>query len=428
MSQASPVNSVASAEPVLFVGIDWADKKHDVHWIHADGRHGKMLIEQSPEQIEQLVAELLELAGGGLVAVALEKSRGPLQHALMFREGLTLYAIDPKQFARYRESFASGGAKSDLRDAALLARMLRERIGELRPLRPDDEATRRVAHLAQTRRELVDEKTRLKLQLQAFLKCYFPLLLTLGDVASPLVLEILRRWPDPREFRRLHPETLTKLLERYRVKAEDRPAQIELIRKTPLLTKDAPLIESLIFRTKAVAGQLQSVLDQIQPLEAAIETAMAAHPDAPLFQAIPGAGDAMAPRLLAAFGSDRDRFDNADEVAIVSGIAPVTIQSGKTKVVVRRRACPQFLKQTFHEFADHARKWCDWSKAYYQYLKKEKKMGHHAALRKLASRWIRILYRVWQDRKPYDPTHYLRRLQETNHPLLRFLEQSTVTP
>src|SRR5882724_4836750 len=98
---AKATNSLPPTTPAVFVGIDWADQKHDVYWITAEGRQGHRVIEQSPEQIEQLLAFLAELAGEGTTAVALETSRGPLQYALMFREKLLLYPIDPKQFARY---------------------------------------------------------------------------------------------------------------------------------------------------------------------------------------------------------------------------------------------------------------------------------------------------------------------------------------
>lgn len=411
-----------TSNPVLFVGIDWADKKHDLYWIHADGRSGRREIEQSPEAVEELVIQITEMAGGGPVVVALEKSRGPLQFGLMFRQGITLYPIDPKQFARYRDSFASSGAKSDQGDAFLLARMLRERYRDLKPLTPDDEPTRRIAHLCQARRQLVDDSTRLKLQLQALLKTYFPSLLTFGDVAGDLVLEVLRRWPDPRQFRRAHPKALKSLFRKHGLRKDEQlQERIDAVRNTTLLTRDAPLIESLVFRVTALAGQLKPVLEQIAEMEKALHQAMQAHPDAALFQECPGAGKAMAPRLLAAFGSDRERFTHGDEMAVISGIAPVTRQSGKTKIVTRRRGCSKFLKQTFHEFADHARKWCRWSKAYYAWLR-SKQMRHHAAVRKLASRWIRILYRMWKTRTPYDEARYLQRLHQNNHPLLKFLE------
>ena len=353
--------------------------------------------------------------------MALEKGHGPLHLALIGRERLLLYPIDPKQAAKYRESFTSGGAKCDSTDAALLARMLRERFHELKPLSLDDEPTRRLAELCRARRQLVDERTSVKQNLIALLKAYFPLLLKLGEVDGDLVLKVAKKWPDPRKFRDLHPKTLAYLFRTLVTRNEDRIRElVELVKSTPLVTKDGPVIEARAPRVTAAAGQIEALTPQIKKLTDAIHEAFAQHPDAHLLKDVPGAGDAMAPRLLAALGSDRERYANADEVAVISGIAPITRQSGKTKQVMRRWGCPQFLKQTFHEFADAARKWCPWSRAYYQLLK-ARGMGHHAALRKLARCWIRILYSVWKTRQPYDPDRYLQKLRAQNHPLLAFL-------
>jgi transposase len=275
------------------------------------------------------------------------------------------------------------------------------------------------------RRELVDESTRLKLQLQAALKNYFPLALTLGDVDSRLVLDLLRRWPDPRELRRAHPQALTNFFRQHRRTKAGASDWVRQVRDTPLLTTDAPVIEALTFRVKALVGQLQPLLTEITNIETALDAAMAAHPDAALFQSLPGAGRALAPRLLSAFGSDRERFADAEEVSVVTGIAPVTKQSGHSKIVVRRRACSRFLKQTFHEFAEQARRWCPWSKAYYDW-QRSKNVGHHAALRKLAKCWIRILFKVWKTRTPYDPKRYLNQLILRQHPLIKFLKPQTL--
>ena len=120
---------------------------------------------------------------------------------------------------------------------------------------------------------------------------------------------------------------------------------------------------------------------------------VARHPDQALFRSLPGAGDALVPRLIAAFGSDRDRYQTATQAQCYSGIAPITRQSGKSRHVNKRLACPKFLRQTFHEFADHARKWSRWAKAYYT-MKRAQGAAHHAAVRALAYKWIRIIYRM----------------------------------
>ncbi len=427
-NSSSAADRPTAASFALLVGIDWAQQKHDVQWLTPDGRTGHRIVEHSAEVLESLLAELVELAGGKEVAIILERSRGALQYALLNRAGFTVYPVDPKQFAAYRQSFTSGGAKADRTDAALLVRMLAERADRLRPWRPDDEPTRRLAHLCQARRQLVDEATRLKQQLQAWLRMGWPLLLELAAVESPFVEEVLRRFEDLTELQRAHPKTLRALVKRHLAKSDEKIDElVQRIRKCPLLVRDRPILEATHVQALVAARQLIEVLKGVEDLERRIDQAMAAHPDAALFRALPGTGRALAPRLLTAFGSDRERYADAEEVTVVSGIAPVERQSGKSRVVVRRRACSRYLKQTFHEFADHARKWCPWSRAYYAW-QRAKNVGHHAAVRKLASRWIRILFRLWKSRTPYDPGRYLQALQDHHHPCLAYLPPPSPAP
>jgi len=148
---------------------------------------------------------------------------------------------------------------------------------------------------------------------------------------------------------------------------------------------------------------------------------MQRHPDAGIFESFPGACDALAPRLLAAFGSDRRRLDGAGQMQRISGIAPVTIKSGKTIHGVRRRwACNKFLRQTFHEFAQHSLAKSAWAKAYYDMMR-NRGVKHHAAVRALALKWIRIVYRCRKDRRPYNEVHYSQHLYQRRSPLRKFM-------
>ena len=119
-----------TAQPGLFIGMDWADQKHDIYIIDRHGKGSHRQLEHSAENIDAWVGEMLKLAGGQPIAIMLEQSRGALVYALMFREDVLLYPINPKQLARYRESYPGGG-KNDPTDAMYLARMLRERITTL---------------------------------------------------------------------------------------------------------------------------------------------------------------------------------------------------------------------------------------------------------------------------------------------------------
>lgn len=413
------------SEPLaLFIGIDWADREHEAYTIDPQGQGTPETIEHTPEAIEAWVTAKLRQAQGRPIAILVEQTRGALIHALMFRKNVVLYPINPKQFAHYRKSYSNAGCKDDLSDARLLAQMLAERHRQMRAWQPDDEATRTLARLCQARRGLVQQRTRLVQQLTDHMKGYFPLLLELNPQRSvdSLMLELVRRWPDPRQLRRADPRILHQVLKEHGYSNDgQRRTLIQRIRSAKLLTEDRALIEPASVVVQSLARQIPILQKSIAQLDAKIEAEMQDHPDAPLFQQLPGAGKALAPRLLTAFGSQRDRFASADDVATFSGIAPVTKQSGRSKTVHRRYACSKYIRQSFHEFAEHARRWCPWSRAYYR-QQRSRGMKHHAALRKLASRWIRILFRVWKTRTPYDQDAYLATLKKKNPDIIPFLE------
>ena len=161
---------------------------------------------------------------------------------------------------------------------------------------------------------------------------------------------------------------------------------------------------------------LTTLHGQIAGLDRRLKQLFADQPDSAIFDSLPGAGPALAPRLMAAFGSDRSRYTRAEEMECYSGIAPVRASSGQSQYVHFRRACPKFLRQTFHEFAAHSIGQSQWARAFYQ-MQRDKGKRHHAAVRSLAFKWIRIIFRCWQSRTPYDEQIYLRSLAQRGSPL-----------
>jgi len=180
--------------------------------------------------------------------------------------------------------------------------------------------------------------------------------------------------------------------------------------------RDRAVIEAKSTVVKVMVRVIRSLLEGIANLDEKIEEAAAAHPDFFIFNSLPGAGAALAPRLLAAFGSQRERYGSAGEVQTYSGIAPVMERSGKKKWVHCRVACPKFLRQSFHEWAGHSIANSVWARSYYQQLRSRGK-GHHAAVRALAFKWIRILFRCWKDGVAYDESKYLAALARRSSPL-----------
>jgi transposase len=234
---------------------------------------------------------------------------------------------------------------------------------------------------------------------------------------------VLGRWADPRTLRRADRRLMRRVLsEHTKCNKEQQEAIIDRIRSARLLCNDEALITPSAMAVKLLARQIQDARETIKDFDGKIAEVMKQHPDAHLFTSLRGAGSALAPRLLCAFGSQKDRWKDADSLAAFSGIAPVTRRSGKQCHVQRRYACPKYLRQTFHEFADSARMYCPWTRARYRLLR-DRGMKHHAALRKLARSWIRILFRVWQTGTPFDCDRYIAQLKQRCPEITQYLTQ-----
>jgi transposase len=410
-SRGAGPNSPPAPEPpsqfAAFVGIDWADEEHAVCVL--DGpRLRREVLPHTPEAIAAWAAGLARDFHNQPVAVMVEQSRGALLSALTQYPQLVLFPINPKQAARYREALVHSGKKDDPTDAECLARFVREHHHQLRAWRPEDTLTRQLAQLVELRRKAVESRKQITQQCIARLKQYFPLALELGDT---LYLAVVERWPTQQALARANPATLRKFFAQHGRRNEDQVNElIARIRAAQPLTTDRAIIDPNALAVKFLVKELRVLEAAVAEFDAAIAKCFAAHPDAELFRSPPGAGAALAPRLLVAFGTDRGRFASAEEVQAYSGIAPVTKRSGKSCHVTKRYFCNKFLRQTFHEFADHARKWSTWSKAFYEHLR-ARGHRHHAAVRSLAFKWIRILFRCWKNRQSYDEVRYLKQLQ-----------------
>jgi hypothetical protein len=153
------------------------------------------------------------------------------------------------------------------------------------------------------------------------------------------------------------------------------------------------VIAPLRIMVAAWLRQIAVVREALQAMEREIAAVAVEQQDWALFRSLPGAGDRLAPRLMAAMGSNRDRFGSAAELQCFSGIAPVRKACGNTNRVHSRLACPKFLRQTFHEWAAHSRLKSVWAREFYLAARARGK-SHHMAVRALAFKWIRILFRL----------------------------------
>jgi transposase len=408
------------ANVMAYIGLDWADERHSVHLQTADGRIEHLELEQQPAVVHEWVIQLQRRFPGGKIAVALEQRKGAVIHALLMYDCFVLYPINPKALARYREAFRTSGAKDDPLDSELLLDLVVRHHDRLRAWVPDTVESRKLQALCEQRRHVVDERVALTNRITSLLKQYVPHALDwVGDVASVQACDFLARWPTLSAVQRARATTLRQFYRAHNCrKADVIEARLAAVASARALTTDAAVVEPLSLAVQTTATQLRTVLDAIQVFDARIAEVFAAHDDHALFTSFPGAGAVMAPRLAAAFGTDRSRWDSAAELQAHSGIAPVTERSGKSLWVHHRLACPKFVKQTFHEFADQSIRFSRWARAYYD-QQRARGNDHHAALRALAYKWIRILFRCWQTRRPYDEEQYIASLRRRGSPLAK---------
>jgi transposase len=413
MSEPMP-STKSEAGWAAFAAIDWADQKHFWRLVPADSRQQEQgELENTPEAVQVWAASLQQRFDGRPIAVCLEQARGALIYMLSKYAHLVLFPVHPTTAARYRETFCTSGAKDDPNDTASLLDLLLRHRERLRQLQPDTEETRLLQFLVEERRRAVNEKTRQSNRLTDCLKLYFPQVLRWFDeVGTPLVGDLLERWPSLEELRRAHPGTLRKFFNEHNCRSAERNQErIDAIYAAVSATNDAAVLEAGALTARGLVALIRTLRDTIARLDQRIEQLVASHPEGALFASLPGAGPVLVPRLIVAFGTQRERYDSAYEVQCYSGIAPVKEASGKTSWVHFRRACPKFLRQTFHEFALHSIGQSEWAKAYYDHLRKDEKKTHHAAIRSLAYKWIRIIFRCWKDGKPYDEEVYLNSLR-----------------
>ncbi len=402
------------------IGLDWADAHHDVALQEASSDTiERRRIRHTPEALVEWITELRLRFGNRPVGICVELSRGPLIHALLEHDFIVLFPVNPVTLKRFREAFVPSGAKDDPPDADFLLELLAKHSDRLRTWRPDDPKTRALGRLVEARRKAVDLRTRLTQWLRAELKGYFPHVLEwIGkSLTSSLTCDFLLKWPTLQSVQRARPETIRTFYYGHNCRRGDLiEERLKEIRSAKPLTTDPAIIDPSVLTVQMLARQIRALGPSIDQYEEEIDKIMATHPDAELFQCLPGAGPVMAPRLLAAFGSDRERFESAIEIQQLSGIGPVTKRSGKKTVVHWRLAAPTFLRQSFHEFAGLSIQKSAWARAYYD-LQRERGKNHHAAVRALAFKWIRILYRCWQDRTPYDEGRYIHALIRRGSPL-----------
>ena len=326
--------------------------------------------------------------------------------------------MNPKAAERYRDRKAPAGAKDDALDAWSFADALRTDGHGWRSLLPQDPLTTELRLLCRDEIKLIEQRTALVLQLKAALHEYYPAALDAFDdwtsegpwrfviqfpTPETLVKAGKRKWERFLHSHKLYrPQTAEKRLEVFAKAAMFASPNLAVTRAKSLLA--AMLAKQLCL----LESQLNEYRDRIVGL-------FHDHPDSGCFGSLPGAGAKLAPRLLGEFGSNREVFQTAEAIQCYAGTAPVTKQSGKSRIVILRQACNKTLRATIHLWANLSRKSCVWAEAYYQKKRKADGMSHAAAaaIRCLGQRWLKIVWKMWQTRAHYNESLHLQ--NQTRH-------------
>ena len=401
-----------------FIGIDWADAKHDICIQSADDEREFDVIPHKVELIDEWACTMRQRFGSP-IAVAVELSKGPIVYALQKHDCFVIFPVNPSTLARYREAFQPSRAKDDPTDAELAVDLIIRHHERFKPLQPQSVEIRMLVSLVEQRRNLVADKIRITNRLRVALKQYYPQMLEWFDhIDTLLFCDFLTRWPTLLQVKRARQSTLRKFFHEHSMRFEHVLEQrlIAIKAATPLTLDEAVVVPHRL-QALVYVEQLQVLLDAIKRFDIQIESVAKQHDDYALFTALPGAGPSLVPRLLVAFGEQRERYKSAAEVQKYSGVAPVTERSGKKHWVHWRWQCPTFMRQTFVEWAAQTINKSYWAGEYYR-QQREKGSTYQAAVRALAFKWIRILYRCWQTRAPYDEVTYLKALERRGSPLL----------
>jgi transposase len=392
-----------------YVGIDWADQHHDVAIIDEHGKHvGKKRVAHTAEGMEELLAFLKGMGEVAThpdqVACIIETNKGLLITALL-EAGLPVYPVNPKTLEKWRKP---SGAKTDAIDAFLLARKGRSDLDQLRRLEPDSPLVQELKQMTRDQDGLIQMQTRLLNQLTACLKAYYPVALELfSKLHQAATLAFLQAYPTLEAAQAASPAEILAVLDTGRfpnAKAKAHAIWQQVHR--PQLHADAITTRTKSRLMLALVQQLAPVVEAVAAYDQEIARLFLTHPDATLFACLPGAGKRLAPRLLAEWGDDRMRYQDASSVQALAGTSPVAFQSGNFARAHRRYACNKVLRNACHQFAWHSTRSEPWALTYYQRKRQEGKT-HTVAVRALANHWVRILFAAWTTRQPYDAAIFL---------------------
>jgi transposase len=393
----------------VFVGIDWGCGSHAVCVIDAKGQVlDRFEAGHDREGLAVLVLRLMKHGDPGDIPVAIERPSGLLVDALV-EAGFVVTPIHPNVVKACRPRYRAVSAKSDPGDAYILADILRTDGHRLTALKPQSDAIKALRGLVRGRDDLVGARVALANQLTALLDSFWPgAAVIFADVASPIALAFIERYPTPESAARLGPKRLAGFLAQHHYCGRKSPeALLARLHAAPQGCAGEAENDAKGELVRALARTLQSLVGEIGRITSRIEHMIAELPDGKIVMSFPRAGKICAAQILAELGDVRERFQTEDQLAAEAGLAPVTYASGKSRGVGWRWACNKRLRAAITCFADNSRHQSPWAADVYKRAR-ARGCDHPHAIRILGRAWARVLWRAWTNGEPYDPQKHGR--------------------
>lgn len=391
----------------VFVGVDWGCGSHAVCVIDAKGQVlDRFEVGHDREGLAKLVARLTKHGEPGEMPVAIERPSGLLVDALV-EAGFVVTPIHPNVVKACRPRYRAVSAKSDPGDAYILADILRTDGHRLKALKPQSDAIKALRGLVRGRDDLVSTRVALANQLTALLDSFWPGAVAIfADVATPIALAFIERYPTPESAARLGPRRLAGFLAQQSYCGRRSPeALLQRLHTAPRGHAGEAENQAKGELVRALARTLQSLVAEIARITHRIEHMVAEQPDGQIVMSFPRTGRVCAAQILAELGDVRERFQTEDQLAAEAGLAPVTYASGKSRGVAWRWACNKRLRAAITCFADNSRHQSPWAADVYKRAR-ARGCDHPHAIRILGRAWARVLWRAWTDGQLYDPTKH----------------------
>jgi transposase len=399
------------------IGIDWSREYHDIHVTNEAGATlAQFQIAHSTQGFEQFHSQIRSInPEPGDCLVAIESSHNQFVDYLWSR-GYLIYVLAPTVVQGNRGRQSASGARTDASDAALLADILRTDRSRLLPWRPNSRPVRQIAAMLATVDDLTTSIGQYQNRLQDNLHRYFPQAIdTFSELTGQTSLHLLTAYPSPTAVKTL---SYTQLAEFCRQQGYTRRQHLpgclaHLRQSSPCTDQDTEQAYQSV--TPVLADLLLKMTAQKSQLLAQVKALFLAHPDAPIFSSVPGAGKILAPKLLVMFGDWRDRYPSAAAIQTVAGTCPVTQRSGKRRIIRFRRACNHAYRQTTQQLAKSSVSQSTWAESYYATALARGLSKSHA-YRCLANRWLAIIWTLWQRHEPYDEAYHWQHVQRYRRP------------